>query len=146
MTVVDRGSNRTLIARRLESFATVLWMSQSSAQAAAFFAEVLETGILWTVRDDNGFPAPLNSDGERAQPFWSSEARVCRIISSVAGYARLQAEQLNVASWHERWLPGLQRDGILVGLNWTGDRATGFDLTAADVLARLDAASASHRP
>jgi len=38
-----------------------------------------------------------------------------------------------------RWLVGLQRDGLMVGLNWPGDRATGYDLQPADVMARLTA-------
>lgn len=48
-------------------------MSQSAAQAAAFFTEVSRTGRLWTVRDAGGYPAPMNSQRQRAQPFWSSE-------------------------------------------------------------------------
>jgi hypothetical protein len=40
---------------------------------------------------------------------------------------------LPLDEWRSRWLPGLSRDGILVGLNWSGDRATGYDVTAEDV-------------
>ncbi|MEV0284504.1 MULTISPECIES: DUF2750 domain-containing protein [unclassified Kribbella] len=117
-------------------------MSQSAAQAAAFFTEVNRTGRLWTVRDAGGYPAPSNSQGRRAQPFWSSEARVRRIIKRVPAYSGFDPEELDLASWRERWLPGLGQDGLLVGLNWTGARAVGYEFTAAEVIARLDATPA----
>lgn len=120
-------------------------MSQSAAQAAAFFAEVARSGRLWTVRDVGGYPAPVSAAGRRAQPFWSTEARVRRIINRVPAYSGFDAEQLDLASWRDRWLPGLRQDGLLVGLNWTGTRATGFDLTPDEVIARLETApSPSH--
>jgi hypothetical protein len=120
-------------------------MSQSAAQATAFFAEVARTGHLWTVRDAGGYPAPVSAAGRRAQPFWSTEARVRRIINRVPAYSGFDAEQLDLASWRDRWLPGLRRDGLLVVVNWTGARATGFRLTADEVIAHLDAVpSPSH--
>ena len=30
--------------------------------------------------------------------------------------------------WRTRWLPGLAKDQLLVGLNWSGGQATGLDL------------------
>jgi len=41
--------------------------------------------------------------------------------------------------WIARWLPGLQDDGILVGLNWSGARATGYDVEPGAVLERFAA-------
>ena len=38
-----------------------------------------------------------------------------------------------------RWLPGLERDGLRVGLNWSGARAIGYDLAPSDVLTQLEA-------
>ena len=114
-------------------------MSQSAAQAAAFFSEVNRTGRLWTVRDADGYPAPMNSQGQRVQPFWSSQARVRRIIQRVPAYSDFDPEQLHLERWREHWLPALRRPALLVGLNWTGDRATGYDLTPDEVIARLDA-------
>jgi hypothetical protein len=112
-------------------------MSQSAAQAAAFFAEVVRTQIVWTVRDDGGYAAPVSTSGARSMPFWSSEERVRRIIANVPAYSGFQPDSIDLAAWRERWLPGLERDGILVGLNWTGDRATGYDVEPAAALVRL---------
>jgi hypothetical protein len=81
----------------------------------------------------------VSAAGRRAQPFWSTEARVRRIINGVPAYSGFDAEQFDLGSWRDRWLPGLRQDGLLVGLNWTGARATGFDLTPDEVIAHLEA-------
>jgi Protein of unknown function (DUF2750) len=101
---------------------------QSASQAAAFYREVAERGVVWTVRDKNGFPAPLNSDGARAQPFWSSRARVERIISTVQAYRGFVPVEIELVTFVAKWVPGLTKDGILAGINWTGERATGYDI------------------
>ncbi len=101
---------------------------QSASQAAAFYREVTEHRVVWTIRDEDGFPAPLNASGERAQPFWSSRSRVERIIATVAAYRGFTPVEITLDVFLERWVPGLTRDGILVGVNWTGDRATGYDI------------------
>jgi hypothetical protein len=103
-------------------------MSQAASQAAAFFREVARGGRVWTIRDADGVPAPFGTSGRRAMPFWSSEARVAAVIRNVPAYADFAAEQLDWTAFRDRWLPGLERDGMLVGVNWTGSRATGFDV------------------
>jgi hypothetical protein len=35
----------------------------------------------------------------------------------------------------------MEKDGLVVGLNWSGKRATGYDIGPAEVLARIAAAS-----
>ncbi|WP_369371747.1 DUF2750 domain-containing protein [Promicromonospora sp. Populi] len=51
----------------------------SAANSARFFTEAIRDGVLWTVRDADGIPAPANSDGERAMPFWSLCSRAERV-------------------------------------------------------------------
>jgi hypothetical protein len=70
----------------------------------------------------------MASDGKRAQPFWSSRARVERIIKTVPAYAGFVAHELSWEDFVSRWVPGLSRDGILAGVNWSGPRALGHDL------------------
>lgn len=114
-------------------------MSQYGAQADAFFREVVRHRVVWTLRDDGGFPAPRNQDGQRAMPFWSSKARVERLIRGAAQFHGFVADCVPLEEWRERWLVGLERDRLLVGLNWTGQRGTGFDVEPSSVRARLDA-------
>lgn len=112
-------------------------MSQSASQAAAFYREVALTGSVWTIRDGGGFPAPENSEGRRAQPFWSSRRRAERIIATVPAYSSFSIVGIGWTEFSERWIPGLAKDGILVGVNWNGARATGYDVEPMDLLANV---------
>ena len=114
---------------------------QSASQAAAFYREVAESRVVWTIRDENGFPAPINASGERAQPFWSSRARVERIIATVAAYRDFTPVEIALDVFLQRWAPSLANDGILVGVNWTGDRATGYDIVPARIAECIASAS-----
>ncbi len=112
-------------------------MSQAGAQTAVFFRDVVRTGRVWTVRDAGGIPAPRTESGQRAMPFWSSEGRVRRIITNVPAYAGFAPVGIDLVEWRDRWVPGYEQDGLLLGINWSGPRATGWDLEPAHVLGRL---------
>jgi hypothetical protein len=112
-------------------------VSQSASQAAAFYREVALAGAVWTIRDAGGFPAPKNSEGRRVQPFWSSRKRAERIIATVAAYSSFSVVELAWTEFSERWIPGLAKDHILIGVNWSGARATGYDVEPEDVLANV---------
>jgi len=108
-------------------------MSIYSVHSTAFYKEVAQNCCLWTIRDESGFPAPFNNDGKRAQPFWSSKSRVERIIANVEAYSGFEPVELKLQIFLERWIPGLTKDGILIGVNWSGNSATGFDISPSQV-------------
>jgi hypothetical protein len=54
--------------------------------------------------------------------------------------------EIALVDFRNRWLPGLASDGILVGVNWSGPRATGYDLLPDQVLARLVVEAAESVP
>lgn len=114
-------------------------VSTGSAQAAAFYVEALREGAVWTIRDEAGFPAPMNSDGVRSHPFWSLRSRVDRVVEHVAAYTGFTPTQIPLDVFRKRWLPGMARDGLHVGLNWSGEHATGYDLAADEVERNLAA-------
>ena len=103
-------------------------MSIAAAHAHAFYKQVAKERKVWTIRDEGGFPAPKNRDGVRAQPFWSSLSRVEKIIKNVPAYNDFEPYELNWESFRDRWLPGLKKDGLLVGVNWSGNKAMGYEL------------------
>jgi hypothetical protein len=76
-------------------------------------------------------------------PFWSSLARAQAIVESVPAYAGFEPVELSWDEFSSRWLPGLARDGLRVGLNWTGHRATGYDLLPNEVEANVGYAIAA---
>ncbi len=103
-------------------------MSQAASQASAFYREVAETRVLWTVEDDVGYPAPVTSSGQRAQPFWSSRSRAERIIANAPAYRVFRPAEVAWADFCARWVPDFIRDSMLVGVNWSGPRVTGYDV------------------
>jgi len=112
-------------------------MTTSGAQADAFFREVIDEGAVWAIRDEQGFPAPVGTDGRRAMPFWSLRSRAEAVIASADAYRTFVPDRIALMAWRREWLPGLSRDGLDVGLNWSGDRVTGYDVPADSVEARL---------
>ncbi|RJP71724.1 MAG: DUF2750 domain-containing protein [Comamonadaceae bacterium] len=108
-------------------------MSQSSSQAWAFYREVAASATLWTVKDAGGYPAPLTAEGRRAQPFWSSRSRAETVISEVPAYSGFVPDAISWEKFCASWVDGLERDGMLVGVNWSGPRATGFDMEPSEL-------------
>jgi hypothetical protein len=105
----------------------------STSQSHAFYRDVARTRQVWTVRDAGGYPAPKNSRGVRAQPFWSSRSRAEGIIKSVAAYHGFTPVEVSWEAFRDRWLPDLEREGFEVGVNWSGREASGYDVPPAEV-------------
>ncbi|MEV0828001.1 DUF2750 domain-containing protein [Nonomuraea rubra] len=112
-------------------------MSQSGSQAAAFFREVGQSGVVWFVRDDEGSPAPRSADGTRSLPYWSTAARAQR-AAKIWGHG-LRVESMSLDAWRDRDLPDAARGGYMIGINWSGPRLVGWSFTPGDVLNRLAA-------
>ncbi len=113
-------------------------MSQSGAQASAFFRDVRRSGLVWRVRDDEGTPTDLSADGTRSLPFWSTSARAERAAKIwVHG---LRVESMPLAAWLDLELPAVAQEGLLIGINWSGPRLVGWSFTTTEVLNRLTAA------
>lgn len=110
-------------------------MALSAAHTEAFRREVPGEGRVYAIRDGGGYPAPRDPDGRRAMPFWSTWSRARRVVAQAPAYRAFDIVTIPVAEWLERWLPGLERDGLLVGINWAGAGATGPDLAPAQVTA-----------
>jgi uncharacterized protein DUF2750 len=107
---------------------TIGRMTTSAAKADAFYGETLDESAVWSVSDAQGHPAPQNADGQRSMPFWSKCSRAEHIVAAVEAYRGFDVVRIPLDEWRSRWLPGLQADGLRVGLNWSGARATGYDL------------------
>ncbi|MBB4694914.1 DUF2750 domain-containing protein [Paractinoplanes abujensis] len=107
-------------------------MSLSGAHRAAFRREAAGEGRVYSIRDGGGLAAPSVGAG-RAVPFWSKPTRAGRVVDQVEAYRGFEVVAVDVDEWLDEWLPGFERDGMLVGINWAGARATGYDLTPAQV-------------
>jgi len=108
-------------------------MTQAASQAWAFYRDVAKNQEVWTIRDDGGFPAPKRHDGKRSQPFWSSLSRVEKIIKTVPAYAGFEPYEISWVDFCQAWVPSMTDDGLLVGVNWSGKKALGYDLEPKQV-------------
>jgi len=113
-------------------------MSQSASQSAIFYRDVKLSRKVWTIRDIEGFPAPMNSEGKRAMPFWSSKSRAEIIIKSISAYNGFEPVELSLNDFYKKWLPGLIKDELLVGVNWSGNKVIGYDLNPENIIDWLD--------
>jgi uncharacterized protein DUF2750 len=109
-------------------------MSLSGAHKSAFRREVTREGRVYAIRDEGGFPAPADAAGNRAVPFWSKPTRAQRVVAHVVAYRELEIVEVAVEDWLSGWMSSLERDGLMVGVNWAGARATGFDMPPAQVV------------
>jgi hypothetical protein len=107
--------------------------SPSAANAAAFYRQVIETGTVWMLWSEKGGPTARTAGGDHAVPFWSSKSRAERVVATVPSYAGYTVRHESLARWREQWLPDLDREGLRVGLNWSGAKAVGYDLDPISV-------------
>ncbi|BFP56913.1 hypothetical protein SCMC78_67200 [Streptomyces sp. CMC78] len=113
-------------------------MSQSGAEAAAFFRDVSQNSAVWLVRGDDGSPTHLSADGTRSLPFWSTSSRAQR-AAKIWGHG-LRIDSMPLDTWCDHVLPDAARDGLVIGINWSGPRLVGWSFTPDEVVNRLAAA------
>ena len=108
-------------------------MSHAASQAAAFYRDVARDKRVWSIRDESGIPAPLGDGGKRAMPFWSSLDRAKKVVSEVPAYSHFEIFEIDWVTFRDRWLSGLEDDGLNVGVNWSGKKAVGYDVSPTTV-------------
>ncbi|MFI1539424.1 DUF2750 domain-containing protein [Streptomyces anandii] len=112
-------------------------MSQSGSQGAAFIRDVRQSDVIWLVRDDGGSPT-FSADGTRSLPFWSTSPRARRAAAKIWGHG-LRVESMPLDTWCDCVLPDAARDGLMIGVNWSGPRLVGWSFTPNEVLNLLSA-------
>ena len=109
-------------------------MSQSAMHARAFYKEVASQKAVWTIKDSNGYPAPMTNTGKRSQPFWSSEKRAKLIIATTEAYSGFIIVKIDWEEFKNKWIANFENDGILIGVNWSGKMAIGYDIEPSKVV------------
>ena len=71
-------------------------------------------------------------------PFWSSKSRVDRIVKNVPAYENFQPVELELNEFYDYWLQELKSAKQLVGVNWSGKRAAGYDLDPETLIKWID--------
>jgi hypothetical protein len=115
-------------------------MSHAGLHADAFYRDIAKTQKVWAIRDNNGFPAPKGEQGKRSIPFWSTRSRAEKIINNVAAYSTFEIVELDWQTFRDKWLVGMQKDGLNVGVNWSGEKAFGYDVYPEQVRQNVEQA------
>lgn len=88
---------------------------------------------VWTLEDEGGIPAVTTPGGRRAMPSGRRAAASRRASRPFQPMPASSHANSPLEKFATRWLDGLKRDGLLVGINWSGERATGYDAEPDDV-------------
>ena len=74
---------------------------------------------------------------------WSSSARAQRTKAIVTAYEPYEVTSVPWQVFRDRWLPDLAREGLRVGVTWSGEKAVGYALDVHEVRERVVAAMSS---
>jgi hypothetical protein len=111
-------------------------MSVAAAQYAKFREQVAADGKVYTFTEDGEYLVyPVH--GREVIPFWSSRSRLEKIQERVPKYQRYDFREMPLPEFL-RWLPELGEQNIHIGVNWSGERLTGYDVSVKDLLAALE--------
>lgn len=115
----------------------------AGTQAQAFFTEVAETGDVWSLGNGQSMFVVLSASGARVFPLWSSRRRAQRILETAPGYTGCKVLGNSWNNFLDNWAAILERDGILVGVNWVGANASGFEMPVKLLVSQIEAKRAS---
>lgn len=84
-----------------------------------FVARVLESGVVWGLKSDNGWAVCPSNEYEDASvyPFWSDQADAR--MHCADEWSGCTPTAIDLDHFLEDWLPGMHGDDALVGTNWS---------------------------
>lgn len=106
-------------------------MSAAASQYAKFREQVAREGKIFTFTDGGEYLVYLIG-GREVIPFWSSRSRLSTIQKRFPKYHTHAVAEMSLNEFL-RWLPDLERQGIHVGVNWSGERLTGYDVRPSEL-------------
>lgn len=112
-------------------------MSVAAEQARLFYEQVALDRVVYTLMDDDQFLVFRVMD-HNVVPFWSCRNQVARIRQSQLAYTSFTIEELSLDEFFSETLPLLADAEMCVGINWSGARLTGYDMTPDDVQQTLE--------
>ena len=106
-------------------------MSISGAQYEKFKEQVVAEERVFTFTDMGELLVYPARTGDTV-PFWSSRSRVETIQRRLPKYGQWQITEMRFSEfWHR--LDQLEREGIQVGVNWSGERLAGYNIPVSDL-------------
>ena len=86
-----------------------------------FISRVIADERVWYLSSESGIATASSedSDGTSVLLFWSDEAYARRAMTET--FPEFGVDSMDLFDFLFRWLPGMSRDGVLAGSNWTHD-------------------------
>ena len=63
-----------------------------------------------------------------------------KIVGTVPAYFGFEIVEVELETFLDEWLPSLEANDLRVGVNWSGPRATGYDIEPSSIRTALGAA------
>jgi hypothetical protein len=114
----------------------------AATRAQAFFQEVAETGDVWSLGDGQSMFVVVSESGARVFPLWSSRRRAQIILDTVPRFTGCKVLRSSWRNFVDNWVAILERDGVLVGVHWSGANANGFEMPVKLFVSQIEAACA----
>lgn len=106
-----------------------------------FLHKAIESGRVWGLKHPKkgwvfGWSDRKGKDPVQVLPFWSSKAAADRC--SYDEWNAFRPTSIPLGDFVSRWLPGMKRDGVLVGTNWNA-KLIGYECTPKELKEQFEA-------
>ena len=115
----------------------MLGLQQDSIENHRRFIErVAKSRIVWGLRSRDGWAAAPSNDHEdrEVMPFWSDRAYAARAAKNE--WADYEPTSIDIDSFIDNWLRGMNQEGSLVGTNWDA-HLMGLEIEPAELAKSL---------
>jgi len=109
-------------------------MGNPGKQAHDFYSDVITHNKMWTVRDIKGEVIFESNRGTKIKPVWSKITRVERIIKTIPEFSDLEPVEISWSEFENELAPKLKEKNIFVGVNWSGKKLTGYDMSVLQLI------------
>ena len=112
-------------------------MSNASSNANDFYEKVVKNQTVYTFLSEGSYLVfPIN--GIDVIPFWSSQSRMEKVQTLHPKYQQYVLDETELESFLSKTVPDLQAENIHFGINWSGQKLTGYNLTADELKTNIE--------
>ena len=87
-----------------------------------FVSRVRSSEVLWGLREADGWAiCPSNNEDCELYVFWSDEAYARQHCTDE--WANYEPAEITLDSFLQHWIPGMEKDGFLIGVQFNSDLA-----------------------
>jgi hypothetical protein len=104
-----------------------------------FLQRIVAAREVWGLKSNDGWALTRSStdatEARKIIPFWSDRAYARQCAKDE--WSHYDATPIPLDVFIERWLPGLEKDGVLAGTNWNA-KLCGYEIDPAELLLQIE--------